>query len=70
MWQTVIVVVIVAAAALWYGLRLWRTLSGKAPACCCGDAAGQGGGCDCGSCPSTPEQTPASRPCPHCGPGH
>ncbi len=70
MWQTVMVVVIVVAAAYVVGRRFWRGFSGQGPACSC-DSEGGGG---CSACGQPPRQTleelspPAGGACPHCAP--
>lgn len=68
MWETLTVVVIVGAAALWLARRIWRTVSGQAPACGCGDGgAGPAEGCACGGCPSAPTGSSPQSGCPACG---
>ncbi|MBI5522384.1 MAG: hypothetical protein HY910_07130 [Desulfarculus sp.] len=71
MWETLSVVVIVGAAALWLARRVWRTVSGQAPACGCegGDGGQAAGGRACGGCPSAPAGTPPQTGCPACGAG-
>lgn len=65
MWQTVITILVVAAAAAWVGRRIYRSLSGRGPACCGGDS-----GCSC-SAPRQPQgldSLAAPPACPHCPP--
>lgn len=71
MWETLTVVVIVGAAALWLARRMWRTVSGRTPGCGCGEGGeGQaGGGCACGGCPSAPAGSSPEPGCPACGAG-
>ncbi|MBI4800068.1 MAG: hypothetical protein HY794_15335 [Desulfarculus sp.] len=71
MWETLLVVVIVGAAALWLARRMWKTMTGQAPACGCGEGGESqaGGGCACGGCPSAPAGTPPQAGCPACGAG-
>jgi|GEM_PF-5561548 hypothetical protein len=70
MWQTVMVVVIVAAAAFFVGRRFWRGVSGRGPACGCGP----NGAGDCSTCGQTQHLTlkdltpPPGGTCPHCAP--
>ncbi len=71
MWQTVVVVAIVALAAYLVGRRFWRGLTGKGPACCGGPD--QAGGCT--ACVQPQRLTladltppPPGEACPHCPP--
>lgn len=69
MWQTVIAVVIVAAAAAWVGRRFYRSLRGRGPACCGGDAPSGGSCAGCGPTPPQALETLAKpEACPHCQP--
>lgn len=68
MWQTVTAVVIVALAAAWVGRRLYRSLRGRGPACCGGDAPDSGGPC-AGCAPAPPQNLESLAPPqgrPHC----
>ncbi len=49
--QTVIVIAIIAACALWQGWKAWRTVAGKRS------------GCGCAECPAVSKKT-ASSPVP------
>ncbi len=70
MWQTVIVVVIVAAAAYLVGRRFWRSVSGRGPACGCGPNGADG----CSTCGQTQRLTledltpPPGGSCTQCPP--
>lgn len=46
--QTIIVVVCVAAAAVYFGLRMYRAIRKGQCACCEGGKPGKGGSCGCG----------------------
>lgn len=70
MWQTVIVVVIVAAAAYLVGRRFWRGVSGQGSACGCGPNGPEG----CSTCGQPQRLTlaelapPPNGGCPHRAP--
>ena len=67
MWQNLIVILIVAAAAAWVAQRFWRSARGKGPACCGGSEHGPCTGCP-PAAPQTLDQLNPPADCPHCHP--
>ncbi|MFH1058238.1 MAG: FeoB-associated Cys-rich membrane protein [Pseudomonadota bacterium] len=67
MWQTVITVAVVVAAAAWVGRRIYRSLRGRGPACCGGDSSSSCAGCATAA-PQSLDSLAVTPACPHCPP--